>query len=133
MAIRVNLITGRTIHQGVSMEAGKEKPAYTAACGIIELDPTDFKKLGVFRGTNVRVTSDYGSVVVKAVEATQGPHPGIAFIPMGPWANRVVNPNTYSTGMPTFKGTPVTVEAAKNEPVLNSLELVRKGCRGELA
>jgi formylmethanofuran dehydrogenase subunit D len=52
---------------------------------------------------------------------------------MGPWANRVVNPNTYSTGMPTFKGTPVTVEAAKNEPVLNSLELVRKGCRGELA
>ncbi|HUM77888.1 MAG TPA: molybdopterin dinucleotide-binding protein, partial [Methanoculleus sp.] len=33
MAIRVNLITGRTIQQGVSMEAGKEKPAYTAACG----------------------------------------------------------------------------------------------------
>lgn len=133
MAIRVNLITGRTIQQGVSMEAGKEKSAYTAACGIIELDPTDFRKLGAFRGTNVRVRSDYGSVVVKAVEATQGPHPGIAFIPLGPWANMVVNPNTYSTGMPTFKGTPVTVEAVKNEPVLNSLELVRKGCRGELA
>ena len=45
----------------------------------------------------------------------------------------VVNPNTYSTGMPTFKGTPVEVEIAKNEPVLGSLELVRKGCRGELA
>lgn len=72
MAIRVNLITGRTIQQGVSMEAGKEKPAYTTACGIIELDPADFKKLGAFRNTNVRVTSKYGSVIVKAVEATQG-------------------------------------------------------------
>jgi len=133
MAIRVNLITGRSIQQGVSMEAGKEKPAYTAACGIIELDPVDFKKLGTFRNTNVRVTSKYGSVVVKAVEATQGPHPGVAYIPMGPWANMVVNPNTYSTGMPTFKGTPVEVEIAKSEPVLGSLELVRKGCRGELA
>ncbi len=52
---------------------------------------------------------------------------------MGPWANMIVNPNTYSTGMPTFKGTPVKVEVAKNEPVLSSLELVRKACRGELA
>jgi formylmethanofuran dehydrogenase subunit D len=133
MAIRVNLITGRSIQQGVSMEAGKEKPAYTAACGIIELDPVDFRKLGVFRNTNVRVTSKYGSVIVKAVEATQGPHPGVAYMPMGPWANMVVNPDTYSTGMPTFKGTTVKVEAARNEPVLSSLELVRKGCRGELA
>jgi formylmethanofuran dehydrogenase subunit D len=133
MAIRVNLITGRSIEQGVSMEAGKGKPAYTAACGIIELDPADFKKLGVFRNTNVRVTSEYGSVIVKAVEATQGPHPGVAYIPMGPWANMLVDPDTYSTGMPTFKGTPVEVEIAKDEPILNSLELVRKGCRGELA
>ena len=123
MAIRVNLITGRSIQQGVSMEAGKARPAYTDA----------FKKLGAFRNTNVRVTSKYGSVIVKAVEATQGPHPGVAYIPMGPWANMVINPNTYSTGMPTFKGTPVEVEIAKNEPVFSSLELVRKGCRGELA
>lgn len=133
MAIIVNLITGRSIQQGVSMEAGKDKPAYTAACGIIELDPADFKKLGAFRNTNVRVTSEYGSVIVKAVEATQGPHPGVAYIPMGPWANMLVDPDTYSTGMPTFKGTPVEVEIAKDEPILNSLELVRKGCRGELA
>ena len=112
MAIRVNLITGRSIQQGVSMEAGKARPAYTDACGIIELDPADFKKLGAFRNTNVRVTSKYGSVIVKAVEATQGPHPGVAYIPMGPWANMVINPNTYSTGMPTFKGTPVEVEIA---------------------
>lgn len=129
--IALNLISGRSIQQGVAMEGGKEKDAYTKACGIIEMDPSDLKKLGAWRGTNVRVTSTYGDVVVKAVEATQGPHPGLGYIPMGPWANSVVNPNTYSTGMPTFKGTPVEVEIAMNEPVFSSVQLVQKKCRGE--
>ena len=130
--INVNLISGRTIQQGVAIESGKEKPSYRTACGIIELDASDLKKLGAWKNTNVRVTSDHGTVIVKAVEATQGPHPGIGFIPMGPWANQVINPNTYSTGMPTFKGTPVKVEVAINEPVLLGIELVQKACRGEV-
>jgi len=127
-SISVNLISGRTIQQGVAIEGGKEKPYYRTACGIIEMDHEDLKKLGAWKNTNVKVTSEYGSVVVKAVEATQGPHPGVAFIPMGPWANSIVSPNTYSTGMPTFKGTPVKVEVAINEPVLLGIELVQKQC-----
>jgi len=127
----LNLITGRTIQQGVSMEAGKDKPAYRDACGIIEIDSSDFKRLGIWRNSNVRVTSAFGSVVVKAVDATQGPHPGLAYIPMGPWANMVVDPNTYSTGMPTFKGTPIVVEAAPEEPVYDSITLIGKAIRSE--
>lgn len=126
--ITLNLITGRTIQQGVSMESGKEKTDYMKACGIIELDSSDIKKLGIWKNTNVRVTSEYGSIIVKAIEATQGPHPGIGWIPMGPWANMVVDINTYSTGMPTFKGTKVTVEPAENETVLDSLSVVLKAC-----
>ena len=127
-AINLNLISGRSIQQGVAIEGGKEKPAYRAAAGIIELDPSDLKRLGAWRNANVKVTSDYGSVVVKAIETTQGPHPGLGFIPMGPWANSIVNPNTYSTGMPTFKGVPVKVEVAINEPILLGIELVQKQC-----
>ena len=127
-SISVNLISGRTIQQGVAIEGGKEKPLYRTACGIIEMDDTDFKALGAWKNTNVKVSSEYGSVVVKAVETTQGPHPGVAFIPMGPWANSIINPNTYSTGMPTFKGTPVRVEVAINEPILLGIELVQRQC-----
>jgi formylmethanofuran dehydrogenase subunit D len=126
--IQVNLISGRCIQQGVAIEGGKEKPLYRTAAGIIELDPSDFKKLGAWKNTNVRVTSDHGSVIVKAIETTQGPHPGLGFIPMGPWANSITNPNTYSTGMPTFKGVPVKVEVAMNEPVLLGIELVQTQC-----
>ena len=126
--IQLNLISGRSIQQGVAIEGGKEKPAYRTAAGIIELDPSDIKKLGAWKNTNVRVTSDFGSVVVKAIETTQGPHPGLGFIPMGPWANAVIDPNTYSTGMPTFKGVPVKVDVAINEPILLGIELVQKLC-----
>ncbi len=127
--IKLNLISGRTIQQGVSMEGGKEKPAYREACGIIEMDPADVKRMGIWVPANVRVTSPYGSVVVKAINATMGPHPGVAFIPMGPWANQVIDPNTYSTGMPTFKGTPIEVEPAEMEKVLGSIELVQSTTR----
>ena len=126
--ITVNLITGRTIQQGVSMEAGKEKEDYMKSCGIIEIDEADFAKLDILPNTNVRVSSDFGYVIVKAIKATQGPHPGLAWIPMGPWANQVVNTNTYSTGMPTFKGTPVNVEPAEDEVVLSSIDLVLAAC-----
>ncbi|WP_338094253.1 molybdopterin dinucleotide binding domain-containing protein [Methanorbis furvi] len=127
--ITVNLITGRTIQQGVSMEAGKEKEDYMKSCGIIELDAVDIAKLGIWKNSNVRVVSDFGSVVVKAIEATQGPHPGLGWIPMGPWANMVIDTNTYSTGMPTFKGTPVTIEPAEKETVLSSIDLVLNACK----
>ncbi len=127
-SVEVNLISGRSIPQGVAIEEGKEKPAYRTAAGIIELDISDYKKLGLGKNTNVRVTSEYGSVVVKAIETSQGPHPGTGFIPMGPWANSVISPETYSTGMPMFKGTPVIVETAPDEEVLLGIELVQKLC-----
>ncbi len=42
--IQVNLISGRSVQQGVAIEGGKEKPAYRTAAGIIELDPIGFKE-----------------------------------------------------------------------------------------
>ncbi|MDD3573440.1 MAG: molybdopterin dinucleotide binding domain-containing protein [Methanospirillum sp.] len=129
--ISINLISGRTIQQGASMEGGKDTEKYMKACGIIEIDDSDFKRLDIMKNTNVKVKSEFGEVVVKAIEATQGPHPGVAFIPMGPWANSVTSPETYSTGMPTFKGVPITIEPAEKERVLTSIELVREKCRGD--
>jgi formylmethanofuran dehydrogenase subunit D len=125
-SIEVNLITGRTIWQGVAIEGHKHEEAYLKACGIIEMDVSDMKKLHVFPGQTVRVKSDHGEVVVKATKTSQGPHPGLVFIPMGPWANQVINPYTYSTGMPHFKGVKVTIELAPNEKVLNGIELLQK-------
>jgi formylmethanofuran dehydrogenase subunit D len=125
-SIEVNLISGRTVWQGVAIEGHKHDDGYIKACGIVEMDVSDMKTLHVFPGQTVRVKSAHGEVVVRAVKATQGPHPGLVFIPMGPWANQLTNPETYSTGMPHFKGVIVTIEPAPNETVLNGITLLQK-------
>lgn len=111
------------------METGKELDSYTGSAGICELDPGDMEQLGVKEGETIRVRTAAGEVVVKAVKSTQEPHPGVAFIPLGPWASAVVDPDTTSTGMPSLKGVKATVEAAKGEKVLSAVELVRQRYR----
>ncbi len=123
--LKVILTTGRTIAQGEAKETGKAGDEYTNSAGICELDPTDMKKLKAKEGDSLKVTTSAGDIVLKAVKSKQTPHVGLIFIPLGPWANAVVDPDTTSTGMPSFKGIPAEIELAKDEKVLGARELVR--------
>jgi formylmethanofuran dehydrogenase subunit D len=64
--------------------------------------------------------------LVYSTVSEEGPHPGIIFIPMGPWANQIVNPGSQSTGTPTFKGIKAKVEVVKNGKVLDAVQLISK-------
>jgi formylmethanofuran dehydrogenase subunit D len=124
--LRVTLITGRTIEQGVGKERGKSSKDYVESVSVCYMDPEDLKRLGVKEKNNVKVSTDYGSVVVKALKSLRAPHPGVIFIPYGPWANVIVNPETHGIGMPSFKGIPAEVEPASDKPVLSLEELLRE-------
>ena len=115
------LLTGRTINQGVALEGGKTTKESVRAA----FDKEDFKKLDCLVGTPVKVISDYGEVVVYSTISEEGPHPGIIFIPLGPWANQVVNPDSQATGTPTYKGIRTRVEVLKNGTVLDALDLIK--------
>ena len=123
--LRVTLLTGRTIEQGVGKEQGKISQEYFEACSMVYMDSEDMKKLGVKNNTNVLVTTPQGSVVLKAVKYPRGPTPGLIYIPYGPWANAICSNATTSIGMPSFKGTPAEVEAAPDKPVLSIKELLK--------
>ncbi len=124
--IKVTLTTGRSIAQGEAIEGGKDKEDYVKAAALCELDPEDLKKLGSGDGESVRVTTKFGDVVLRVTKTKQGPHPRLAFIPMGPWANAIMDPDTTATGMPTFKHVEGEIEIAKDAEVLSARELVRK-------
>ncbi|MFZ0005289.1 MAG: molybdopterin dinucleotide binding domain-containing protein [Methanoregula sp.] len=126
--ITLNIITCRTIQQGVGMEAGKTSQKYFDACTIIQMHPEDFKRLGAWKNTNVKVTSSVGSVILKAVETREDLVPGLAHIPMGPWANRIVPAYTFSTGEPCFKGFAADVEVAANARILGAIEVLQDAC-----
>ena len=124
--LHATLITGRTIDQGVGKELGKGSQEYFDNAAVCFMDRADMIKLGIRNGDHVRVTSQYGSVIVKARRFPRGIMPGMVFIPCGLWANAVCGADTYSMGMPIFKGFPVEVEPAPNEPVLTLDELLMK-------
>lgn len=124
--LRATLITGRTIEQGVGKELGKGSIEYYDSCAVCFFDKSDMIKLGIKNGSKVKVTSKYGSVIVKAQKYQWGVNPGMVFIPCGSWANAITGDETFSMGMPLFKGFPVEVEAAPNEPIMTLDELLMK-------
>ncbi len=119
------LLTGRTINQGVALEGGKTTKENVRAAGICIFDSDDFKKLDCLAGTPVKVITDFGEVIVYSTISEEGPHPGIIFIPLGPWANQLVNPDSQSCGTPTYKGMSAKVEVVKGGKVLDALSLIK--------
>jgi len=108
--ITLNMITQRSVNEGVGIVSGKMTPEYFEACSIIEMHDDDVKALGLVPNQLVKVTSECGDVVVKTVRGRQALYPGLAFIPQGVWANQIVPPRTQATGEPQYSGFPVTVE-----------------------
>lgn len=117
--IPVTLLTGRSLAQGQSREISKTSPRYEETVAVCMLDPADMETLRISTGTHVRVTTAFGHVVVKGLTSTQAPHAGMAFMPCGPWASVVVDPETKGTGMPAFKGIDAEVEPADGETIPN--------------
>ena len=123
--LNVTLLTGRTIEQGVGKEKGKSSKEYFDACSMCYMDTEDMRKLGVPNNTNILVTTPNGSVILKAVKYPRAATPGLIYIPYGPWANSICSNATTSIGMPSFKGTPATVEPAPKKAVLTMEELLK--------
>ncbi len=116
MTLKVTLITGRTINQGATIE-NKTSSDYMEAAACCELNSKDTGLLATSPGLHVRVKTEHGEVVVKLVENNGNPD-AIAFIPMGPWANAVVDPDTKGCGMPGLKGIPAEIEVTDDKILL---------------
>lgn len=124
--LKVLLLTGRTIDQGKGKEHGKLSEEYQKSVAICHMDPEDIKSLGIRENENVKIITNFGSVVVKLVKSPRAPHSKVIFIPYGPWASLVMNPETHGTGMPSLKGIPAEIEPAPKERVLSLLGLLKE-------
>ncbi len=122
-SLEMTLITCRTVDQGVAREGEKMGYHYQKAAGVCFMDYEDMKLLNILPGDCVLVKSPHGEVVLRVERSKDEPHRGIIVIPLGPWANRIVDPETHSTGMPSLKGITVTVEPAigSNVPDIKTL------------
>jgi formylmethanofuran dehydrogenase subunit D len=124
--LNVIVLTGRTIDQGRGKEMGKLSDVYQKDVTQCQIDPEDMKALNLRRNANVKVTTNFGSVILRAVKSLRGPHPNMIFIAYGPWASMISDPETHGTGMPSLKGMPGVIEPAPDEKVLTMQELVNQ-------
>ena len=124
--LNVLVLTGRTIDQGRGKEMGKLSDVYLKDVTQCQIDPKDMKALKLRQNTNVKVTTKFGSVVLRAVKSLRGPHPKMIFIAYGPWASMISDPESHGTGMPSLKGMSGELELAPNEKLLTLQELVNQ-------
>jgi formylmethanofuran dehydrogenase subunit D len=124
--LNVLVLTGRTIDQGRGKEMGKLSDVYLKDVTQCQIDPKDMKALKLRQNANVKVTTKFGSVVLKAIKSLRGPHPKMIFISYGPWASLISDPETHGTGMPSLKGMSGELEPAPNEKVLSLQDLVNQ-------
>ncbi len=116
------MISGRTLAQGASCECKKTEEFFKAV-STCSLSEEDYNSLDLKDGKNVLVKNRFGQVVLSG-RRDSGLPSGMIFIPMGPWANVVVGPDTGGCGTPLYKGVEVDVEAT-DKPVLTELELFK--------
>lgn len=113
--MNVILNTGRTVWQGQAIESGKDLKMYVDAAAICHMNREMMDEMGLKEGDNIQVVSNFGDVVVSVVETKETLPDGMIFIPMGPWANRVIDPDTDSTATPRFKNIPVEINVTDEE------------------
>lgn len=119
------LNTGSTINEGRLAKGGnKLTEDYTEECAVCSMNPADFEAMGSPQKVSISTLDGKRRVAVFAC-AEESLSPGHIFMPRAIWANVVVDPQTFSTGSPLYKGSPVLAEATAEE-VLGASDLVNK-------
>jgi formylmethanofuran dehydrogenase subunit D len=115
MRLKVLLNSGSTINEGRLAKGGdKLSPEYQKECAVAVIHPRIFKELGCPKRIKV-ISGDKTREVVVDAKCEDSVTQEQIFMPRAIWANVVVSPETFSTGSPLYKGSPVFIEATEEE------------------
>lgn len=123
--IDVIVTIGRTINLEKTARYGKLSSEYFENSAICLIHPNDLKKLGVKEG-NLKITTESGSVIVRAVSSEHETSEGIIVIANGPWANKLLSEENFQRNQLWFKA---IAETTKEK--VSTLEMILKELAGE--
>jgi formylmethanofuran dehydrogenase subunit D len=98
----IKIITRRDVFQASICEEDRFSDECLELSALIVLDAAEMKRMGIKDGANVRLTSIWGSVVVRARASPREEQKGLGFMVNGPWVNALVSDETPD-GIPVFK------------------------------
>ena len=110
----ITIITYRDVFQAAVCEEDRIGSECQDLSAVIILDAAQMKHMGIVEGSNVRLTSKHGSVVVKTRASPQQEQKNIGFMVNSPWSNALVSVDT-TDGFPGYKHIEVTIAVSKEE------------------
>ncbi len=111
----IKITTYRDIFQVEALERDRFGEEYRKLSACIVMSRDDLKKMGLKAGERVKVSSNYGSVVVEVKESKRDEPAGIAFMVNSPWSNALVSNDTGGKSIPEFKNITAKISLAKEE------------------
>ncbi len=121
----IRITTYRDIFQIEALERDRFGGEYRKLSACIMISRNDLGKMGLKTGDRVRVSNNYGSVVVEVKETKRDEPGGLAFMVNSPWSNALVSDDTGGNGIPAFKNINAKVSLVKDEvTTLESLIVV---------
>ncbi len=111
----IKITTYRDIFQIEALECDRFGEEYKKLSACIMVSKNDLGKMGLKAGDRVRVSNNYGSVVVEVKETKREDPGGLAFMVNSPWSNALVSNDTGGTGIPEFKNISAKVSLVKDE------------------
>ena len=104
--LKATLITGRTLQQGVLVEARKlEMSEELAFC---EMHPSDMGKIDVKEGELAVISANGNEVTVKVISNSDLPA-GLIFTPISPLINKLISYTRSKRGILSGKGIEVNI------------------------
>lgn len=109
----IRIITRRDVFQASVCEEDRFSDECLELSALIVLDTTEMKRMGIRDSTNVRLTSKWGSVVVRARASPRKEQKGLGFMVNGPWVNTLVS-DENPDGIPSYKDIEAKITISKD-------------------
>jgi len=111
----IKITTYRDIFQIEALEYDRFGAEYKNHSAAVVLGKDDLKKMSLKTGDRVRLTNNYGSIVVGVRESKRDEPAGVAFMVNSIWSNALVSDETGGTGIPEFKNISAKISLTRDE------------------
>ena len=109
------ITTYRDIFQVEALERDRFGEDYKKLSAVITISKNDLQKMGFKSGDRVKLSNNYGSVVVEVKESKKNEPGGLAFMVNSPWSNSLISGETDGKGIPEFKHITAKILLSKEE------------------
>jgi formylmethanofuran dehydrogenase subunit D len=109
------ITTYRDIFQVEALERDRFGEDYKKLSAVITMSKNDLQKMGFKSGDHVKLSNNYGSIVVEVKESKKNEPGGLAFMVNSPWSNSLISGETDGKGIPEFKHIMARISLSKEE------------------